>query len=444
MDKSVLGDTVQDINRLTVIASDGYRDFVKDLQKEIREDLYERPTKASIEYFENKHIKVGENVVTVSSDQARAIYNYLVKNDYVDDDGKVTEKYHADTENGTLAPLSDKIKDLGDGVHKLVQGIFDEKAFDNLIEDANKKPKGENKLNDNFFKKEFQTLWNYINHKYTYTVKFDSDELIKKAIAHIDDKMFVAKMQYTVTSGHQDNDLTADKIKNGGSFVDEKSHTYDLKHNEGSQIKYDLIGQIASGTHLTRRTTTAILKGISPFKFAMYQNNPEEFISKAIKLINEQKATMIVDDITYNQTDGTYDSSIFTTDKNKDFKQAYIAKKNVQDYIFPDSIGEKNLAEDMDRDDKVVVYAKLPRGFQIPTPVGNYAPDWAIAFQKGTVKHIFFVAETKGSMSSMDLKPIEQAKIRCAKKLFNELSNNDVVYHEVNTYENLLSVMNSI
>lgn len=199
---------------------------------------------------------------------------------------------------------------------------------------------------------------------------------------------------------------------------------------------------------MTRKTVAMILKGISPAKFVMYRHNPEEFISKVTKLINEEKATMIVDDITYNKTDGTYDSEIFTTEKNKDFSKAYLAKKNVQDYVFTDGTAEKSIerkfAEDMDLDDKVVVYAKLPRGFQIPTPVGNYAPDWAIAFQKGTVKHIYFVAETKGSMESMDLRPIEQAKIKCAKTLFNEISTDDVVYGQVDSYQNLLSMMNAI
>ena len=180
----------------------------------------------------------------------------------------------------------------------------------------------------------------------------------------------------------------------------------------------------------------------------MYANNPEEFITKVTKFINEEKATMIVDDITYNRTDGTYDSTIFTAEKNKDFTKAYLAKKNVQDYVFADGTAKKSIerkfAEDMDLDDKVVVYAKLPRGFKIPTPVGNYAPDWAIAFHKGTVKHIYFVAETKGTMESMELRPIEQAKIKCAKKLFNEISTEDVVYGQVDTYENLLNLINNV
>lgn len=448
MDEHVLGSQVQQVNKLTVIASDGYKDFVSSLQKEIKDDLYERPTKATPEYFQGKRLKIGDDVITVNSDQAHTIYFYLAKNDYIDEDGHVTDKYRADTENKTLAPLPDKVKDIADGVHALVQGIFDEHALDGMIDDGNATKIQENALNDNFYKKEFQTLWNYINHKWSYTVHFDSEELIQKSIQHIDEKLFVAKLQYTVTTGTQGEDWSADTVKSGNGFVAEKSHTFNLDRGETSQVKYDLIGKIGAGTHLTRRTVTAILKGISPLKFAMYVNNPEEFISKVSRLINEEKATMIVDDITYNKTDGTYDSEIFTAEKNKDFSRAYLAKKNVQDYVFADGTAEKSIerkfAEDMDLDDKVVVYAKLPRGFQIPTPVGNYAPDWAIAFQKGTVKHIYFVAETKGSMDSMDLRPIEQAKIKCAKKLFNEISTDDVVYGQVDSYQNLLSVMDAI
>jgi type III restriction enzyme len=340
------------------------------------------------------------------------------------------------------------VKDIAAGVHALVQGIFDEHALDGMIENGNQTKIQENALNDNFYKKEFQTLWNYINHKWSYTVHFDSKELIEKAIKHIDEKLFVSEASVHGERGIQGEDWSAETVKDGSGFVADQSHTYKLKRAETSQVKYDLIGKIGAGTHLTRKSVAAILKGISPVKFAMYAYNPEEFIAKVIKLINEEKATMIVDAITYNQTDGTYESEIFTAEKNKDFSKAYRARKNVQDYVFADGTAEKSIerkfAEAMDVDDKVVVYAKLPRGFQIPTPVGNYAPDWAIAFQKGSVKHIYFVAETKGSMESLDLRPIEQAKIKCAKKLFNEISKDDVVYGQVDSYQNLLSLMNAI
>ena len=262
--------------------------------------------------------------------------------------------------------------------------------------------------------------------------------------------MHVAKLQYTVTTGQQQDDMNSDALKNGASFIAEKSKTYTLERAEGSAVKYDLVGKIAEGAKLTRRSAAKILAGIRPYTFAMFKNNPEEFITKAIRLINEQKATMIVEHITYNQTDGTYDSSIFTAEKNTNFAKAYHAKKNVQDYVFVDGYAkngqsiERKFAESMDLADEVCVYAKLPKGFSIPTPVGNYSPDWAIAFHKGTVKHIYFIAETKGTMETLNLKPIEKAKIDCVKKLFRNLSSADVVYDSVDSFQHLLDIMDKL
>ncbi|OBZ32108.1 restriction endonuclease subunit R [Megasphaera sp. DISK 18] len=448
MDENVLGSEVHDVNQLTVIASEGYKDYVASLQKSIIEDLRERPTKITMDYFQGKRMHLGSDTFTITKDQAQTIFFYLATNHYINEDGQVTDTYRADMENKTLKPLPDKIQKLSQGVHALVQFAFDKHAVDDMFEDGHVTKIPENRLNDNFYKKEFQTLWNYINHKYSYTVHFDSDELVQNAIRHIDEKLFVSRLRYTITQGGQTDDWSAESLKAGTGFKVRETKNNDLVQSGISQIKYDLIGKIGAGTHLTRRTVVRILKGILPIKFAMYRSNPEEFIAKTIKLINEEKATMIVNDITYNQTDGTYDSEIFTVEKNKDFSKAYRARKSIQDYVFTDGFSEKSVerrfAEDMDADDKVVVYAKLPRGFQIPTPVGNYAPDWAIAFKKDAVKHIYFIAETKGSMDSMDLRPIEQAKIACAKKLFNEISTDEVVYEQVDTYQNLLNIMDAM
>ena len=450
MDEHVLGAEVQEVNKLTVIASDGYKDFVSSLQKEIKDDLYDRPTKITLDFFTNKHVKHNDDIVTITKEQNDIINRYLIKNDYVDDDGNLTELYRTDDENNTLKPLPEThgVNKIAIEVHALINSIFDDHALDDFVLDGRKTKIPENNLNDNFNKEEFQKLWQQINHKYSYTVHFNSQELIENSVNYINSKLYVAPLQYTVTKGTQGKEWSADSVKAGSGFVSESRQTYTLTRGETSQVKYDLIGKISAGTHLTRRTVVKILKTIQPAKFKMYQYNPEEFISKVIKLINEQKATMIVDDITYNETEGRYDSSIFTLEKNHEFSKAYRAKKNVQDYVFADGSAEKSVerkfAEDMDLDDKVAVYAKLPRGFQIPTPVGNYAPDWAIAFKKGSVKHIYFIAETKGSLSSMDLRPIEQAKIKCAKKLFNEMSTTDVIYEQVDSFKSLLDMMNEI
>ena len=447
MDKDTLGNLVQQVNQLTVIASDGYKSFVQSLQEGIREDLYERPTQATAEYFIGKTIKIGGTDITISDKQGKDIYRYLIRNDYIDDDDKITEQYRADSENGCFAPLPESCKDIADGVHALIKGIFDEKALDDMVGNAHAPKMPDNVLNDNFWKKEFQTLWNYINHKYAYRVEFDSEELIKKAVEHINDKMYVARLQYTVTRGTQKENLSNDELKSGEGFSAEKSRTFTLERGESSSVKYDLIGKIAEGTKLTRRSAAKILSSVRPDIFAMFRNNPEEFITKAIRLIDEEKASMIVDHISYNLTDGKYDSNIFTAEKNTDISKAYRSKKHIQDYVFTDGYAkdgksvERKFAEDMDISEEVCVYAKLPKGFSIPTPVGNYSPDWAVAFYEGTVKHIYFIAETKGTMDSLNLKPIEKAKIDCAEKLFDQLSGADVVYDRVDSYQTLLNMM---
>lgn len=449
MDEQSLGkDLVHKINKLTVIASESYKDFVTVLQKQIKEVLYERPAKASIDYFVDKTILIEGVPKKIEHAQAVKIYQYLVTNHYVDENEHVTEQYQVDLENNTLAPLSDELKPLAEGIHKLIQSVYNDKILDDMIDDGNETKVPNNELNENFAKKEFQTLWGYINHKYAYTVDFDSKELIQKSIEHIDRELFVSELQYTVSYSEQKSDLNADMIKEGDSFYGEKSKTKKLKHAQTSQIKYDLIGKVAEGTVLTRKTVAAILMGIHPLKFAMYQNNPEEFITKVIRLIQEQKANMIVEHISYDQLEGKFESNIFTAEKHAAVDKAFRAQKHIQDYVFTDGMAEKSIerkfAESLEGADEVCVYAKLPKGFSIPTPVGNYSPDWAIAFNEGTVKHIFFVAETKGTMETLELRPIEKAKISCARKLFNEISTENVVYHDVDSYQNLLNVMNSI
>ena len=434
MDQSVWGSKVHDINTLTVIASDSYKSFAGGLQKEIKDTLYDRPTKATKEYFTGKVVKVGGVPHEITKQEAMAIEKYLYLNGYTDFDGNILDAYRDAQDGGTFAPLPSEISAIGDGVHKLVQGVFDEKVFSELVSSGNKPIITRNDLNETFAKKEFQTLWNYINHKYAYTVTFDSDELIQKAVKAIDEGMYVAELTYVRTTGSQGESL---------DFNEGKTKTSTLRTSGGSNAQYDLIGKICQGTTLTRKTVVKILKGIRPDIFAKFTLNPEDFISKAVRLINEQKATMIVDDITYNVTEQEpYGSEIFTVDK-VDFERAVKADKHVTPYVVTDSDTEKKFAVDLDRSDgEVCVYAKLPRSFKIPTPVGDYSPDWAIAFYEGSVKHIYFVAETKGSMESLQLKKVESAKINCAKKLFSSLNNGKVHYDVADTYQHLMEIMN--
>ena len=441
MDLEELGeDLVQDINKLTVIANESYNTFVKGLQDETREALRDRPRHATMEYFQGKVVKsqnTPDTPYTITQMDSMFIGVYLVENGYADMDYNVTEVYKKDLAAGTLKPVPANIKHIESEIHKLVQATFDESiVLDNMIENGNASAAATNRLNENFSKKEFQALWNEINHKYVYTVHYDSDELIEKAITAIDRYLTVTELKYVMTVGDQES---------VDEFGTSRTSTKRLGTVSTSTVKYDLVGEVARRATLTRRTVTTILKGINPVKLAMFRNNPEEFIKNVSQIIKNEKATMIVEHIEYDQTDQTYDSEIFTQEKHsQNIAKTYAAQKHIMDYVFTDSDGEQTFAKDLDAATEVCVYAKLPRSFQIPTPVGNYAPDWAIAFNKGTVKHIFFIAETKGSMDSMQLKEVERAKIGCAEKLFNNLSTSNVRYHKVDSYQTLLDIMKSM
>ena len=450
MDATIPNFNVHSLNVLTVIANDSYEDFVKGLQTELKENLYERPSKASKEFFNGKKVVVGGVETAITAQQAHTIYKYLIKNDYIDDDDKPNDNYKNAVANGTLAPLPDEVAHMRDVVHGLVRSTYDTDALKDMISNGNQSKVQDNKINDNFYKKEFQALWNLINHKYAYTVEFDSEELIRNAIKSINSSLYVTELTYTVSTGEQKGEIDADEIKNGVSFRTAKTRTETLRTAASDTITYDLLGKIVGNTLLTRKTVAKILCGIEPVKFIMYQKNPEEFISKVSKLINEQKASLIVDHITYNLIDGSFDADIFAESKAvTEYKLAYKAEKHIRDYVFVDSINketsvERNFAMALDNAEEVCVYAKLPRGFYIPTPVGNYSPDWAIAFYEGAVKHIYFVAETKGSLDSLQLRGVEKAKIDCAKQLFNKMSTSRVRYENVTNYQDLLDKMNAL
>ncbi|MDR1133137.1 MAG: DEAD/DEAH box helicase family protein [Synergistaceae bacterium] len=443
-DVDVCGETaVHDVNKLTIIASESYAGFVSDLQSKIKEDLYERPTKAAISYFNGKTVMLGEEMVTLTERQAKMIYQYLSKNDYIDYDDNVTPTYRAAEESGRYAMLPEELMPIASGIHTLVRGIFDPGVLKDMIEDGHDTKIRDNPLNENSKKQEFQELWNRINRRYAYTVEFDNHELIEKSVAALNANLRVTRSRYTLTKG----------VQTGTAFDVERTQTRELKGSAGSSVRYDLIGKIAEQATLTRKSAAEILKGLTPDKREMFRLNPEEFIQRAVEEINRQKAAVVVEHISYQPSaEEPYTQDIFNMSRSsREYAKAFRAKKAVQDYVLTDGTAidsiERKFSEDMDAADEVIVYAKLPRGpkgFYIPTPVGNYSPDWAIAFRRGSVKHIFFIAETKGTMDSLNLRPIEQAKISCAKKLFNEISTTEVKYHDVDSYQSLLDVMRTL
>lgn len=435
-DKQTLGDDIHAINVLTVIANESYADFTSALQRETREALRDRVTAASQDYFLGRIVKdaTGEQH-KISLAEASTIIGYLYQNDYVDDDGRLTPTYLAAADKGELAPLPPKLQPISEGVMKLVAGIFNPKVLDDMVEPVETSTP-ENNLNENFDNDRFQEMWNEINNKYVYTVHYDSNELIEKVVAVLRANLTVTKLQYVKVTGTQDSD----KVTEFGST---KTTTSELTDVSTSNVPYDLVGDIARGARLTRRSVVKILQGIDN-KILLFKNNPEEFIRNVVKTIREQKATMIVEHISYNRIAGKYDSSIFVPERKLNINKVIEAQKHITPYIAFDSEGEKAFAEALEGATEVQVYAKLPRKLKIPTPVGNYAPDWAIVFNDGTVRHVFFVAETKGSLDGMELRGVEKAKTECAKKLFNRISTSKVRYGVVDKFENLYNLINGI
>ncbi|MCR5066295.1 MAG: DEAD/DEAH box helicase family protein [Bacteroidales bacterium] len=429
MDSETLGEDMFGINKLTVIANESYKNFVADLQRDIRADLRERPLKAVDEYFEGKTIVDADGEKTVIDQMmANRIMVYLDDNGYIDKDHNITPLYRQQVAEGKTAPMSTKLQPYEASIHQLVQAIFDPTMLDNMVEDANKVLTPANRLNDNFAKEEFQKLWKQINYQYVYTVHYDSRELVDNVVNAINHNLHVSQMRYVVTRGEQQEQVDQFKVEESDNLMTGTVST--------TTAKYDLVGDIARGATLTRRTVVEILRRTAD-KLPLYQNNPEGYIHEVVRIIKEQKATMIVESITYNRTEGKYDSDIFTTERHHTIDGAIAVKKNITDYLFTDSKGERQFAEALDIANEVCVYARLPRSFHIPTPVGNYAPDWAIAFNEGNVKYVYFIAETKGSMDDMELRGIEKSKTDCAAKLFDQLSNGNVHYGVVDSYEKL-------
>ena len=436
--------TVHDVNVLTVVASESYKDFVSNLQQEISASLSERPRKADEAYFTGKIITTENGPVEITPAMAKQIYKYLLKNDYTDDADHVATAYHEAKANGTLAPLPTELAPHAAQIFGLIDSVFSESGLPTFDNERRAKS---NPLNSNFEKKEFKALWSRINRRAVYRVEFDSVELVQNSISTLNKELHVTPLQYTIQSGVQGDKLTDDKLKNGDAFTLISSTTEAHAMSVHSAVTYDLIGKIAENTHLTRKTITEILRGVRPDVFDQFKQNPEHFIAEASRLINEQKATIIIERLSYDSLAESYDMDIFTAGQSKqDFSKAGEKLKNhIYDYAITDSKVEREFVKELDTSAEVVVYAKLPRGFLIPTPVGDYNPDWAISFKEGSVKHIYFVAETKGSMSSMELRAIEKTKIECAQKFFAEVNRKinpeHVQYSVVDSYGKLMEVV---
>ena len=440
MDAAVLGGDVHKVNVLTVIASESYDSFAKGFQSELAESVSDRPKTVDEALFKNKVI-VDEkgNEQVVDDALAHAIYFDLILSGYVDKGGALTDKYYEEKANGTVK-VAEEVNDCCDSIVKILDSVYDERGM--KPENARAKNVELQVDQEKLAMPQFKALWKKISPKSIYVVDFDTDELIKKAIDAVNGKLRIAKVFFKVETGSMKEIKSKDTLAQGTAFSKSRSDTYDTSKQirASSSVKYDLVGKIVAETGLTRKAVVQILTGIEKTVFEQFKYNPEEFILKASELINDEKATAIVQHITYNMLEESYDTSIFTepTIKGKLDENAMKAQRHLYDHIIFDSANERKFAAELDANADVAVYVKLPNSFYISTPVGRYNPDWAIAFYEGKVKHIYFVAETKGSMSSLQLRQVEESKIHCAREHFKAISGGNVIYEVVDSYQTLL------
>lgn len=439
--------TVHDINVLTVVASESYKGFVAAIQKEIVENLSTRPRQADAEYFTGKTLKTEDQELVLDKVLAKKLERFLIKNDFVDEDGHITEAYHGARKADAIESLPEELEPHREAVLTLIDTVFNARAVEDMFSDG-RKPK-KNPLNDNFHRKEFQELWRRINRKAVYQVEFDTAALVRSCIDRLERDLRVTPLQYLVTEGALEDAVTDDRLRAGEAFVQGKVRTETGKSTH-SRVSYDVIGSIAENTDLTRKTVGDILTGIQAAKFGEFAKNPEQFIADASHLIQEQKAIAVIERLTYDATEDRYDAELFTAgETGNDFKKATDKLQNhVYDFAIVDSKVERDFVRDLDTSTEVVVYSKLPRGFLIPTPVGDYNPDWAIAFREGGVRHLYFVAETKSDQPSMKMRELEQTKIKCARKFFDEIGrriNEDrVKYGVVTSYAELMALVKEV
>lgn len=440
-DADVLGDHVFDTNILTVIASESYEDFAKKLQTEMAEACADRPTVITPNLFEDKTYTMEDGTNgKLDINQARAIYNELIRQDYVNDEGTLTARYFDDKRNGSLD--FGKSNDMKDSIIAILDTVFTRSI---VKPEDGRKPKLAKFQKDNFAKKEFQELWKRINRRTYYQVNFDTSDLVKKSVKAVDDLLKVTEIRIVVEGGSMENIHDKESLEAGVAMTQGNIRTIHLTEAVGKGVTYDLIGQLVSATGLTRKTIVEILKGIKPATFSMFKMNPEEFIIKTARIINDCKALAVIQCIKYEKLNDEFSTDIFTENalRGKLGVNAIESVKSLYDLVVLDSMGtEKDFAESLEHEDDVVVYTKLPRGFYINTPMGKYNPDWAVAFREGSVKHVYFIAETKGTDDlPSDLRGTENSKIECARKHFEAISEKDVIFDVVKNYQKLYDVV---
>lgn len=422
-----------DTNTLTVMASESYEDFVKNLQKEIEEDTGIRFGHIQTHSFSGITVELdGNEPVFFGQAESEKLYAHLVMHNYIDAKGNIRDKLKTDLIANTVA-LPDNIEP-----HVQSQIVNTLKQLTGKLDIKRSEEKQKIKVKEAvLLSTEFKELWERIKFKTTYSVNFKASELIEACIKNINNRLVISKGRITYTTN------IIDVSKGGVSFVNEGEVTYDTIHQEIAVLP-DIVSYLQNETKLTRKSIVEILTNCINLNY--FKINPQKYIEGCIDIINEQMRLHIVDGIVYNKIGEHeyYSQELFQNEELIGYLKSNMqaSTKSPFEYVVYDSNIESDLAKQFERDSHVKVYVKLPSWFTIDTPLGNYNPDWAVLFENNNEEKIYFVVESKGTMGLEFLRPAEIGKIECGKRHFENLSktsNKQVSMLHVSKYDDFIA-----
>ena len=400
------------INTLTVMANESYEDFVKTLQKEIEEE--EGIKFGIVEKHSFANITVGTESgghEYLNQEKSEKIWSYLKEKSYIDVNGKVTDSLKADLKDGKVK-LPEEYKEAELQVIQIIKKIAGslniKNADDKQLVKINKR---------RFLSPEFKELWDRVKYKTTFSVNFDTEELVKVCSEEIKNNLRVdkAKMIYSKA-----------KIEiNKGGAMSEESDRYGVVVEDMAYELPDIITYLQNETKLTRKTIVRILKESE--KLGDFKNNPQKFMDEVSSIIQRKMNYLIVDGIKYEKLgdDEFYAQELFKNEELFGYltKNMIESEKSVYEYVVYDSDVEEEFAKKLEGNNRIKVYAKLPSWFKIETPIGDYNPDWAVLVEKDNEEKLYFVIETKGKIEPEELRGREDKKIKCGIKHFEAIGN---------------------
>ena len=421
------GERVHDeqVNVLTVVANESYTEFAETLQSEIESETNTKFGVIDARLFENILFQPTPttNPEPLGYDRAEEIVQHLERANLLDRHGRATTELKEQVAEEKV-PLPEEYVSLTKDV------VEEIKAVTKRLPVMNANERVEVRINKQVYEgSDFSALWDRIKHKTKYKITLDTAKLVTECVKLIE-QMPPVKLSPIIF------ELVKLDINQAGIDVSDpiQTRTY-VKERVGNKNLPDLLAHIQTYTGLKRRTIAEILTKTRTLE-SVY-NNPEQYLEQVVEIINRVKRHMLVDGIKYEQiAGGYYEQTQFESDELVGYlkQNALPATRSIFTHTIYQSNPEKSFAEKLESDQDVKVYMKLPHWFTVPTPLGDYNPDWAVVLDKNGVEKLYFIIETKGSMSLDDLRFTEDAKIRCGQKHFTSLEQ-EVSYSKADSYE---------